>query len=490
MTATVPTDQWPSDRGAEEAVLGSLLIDPDAMTRVLRAGLEVGDFYDSGLAAVYRAIMALHDDGQRVDVVTVCAKLTQQAALQRVGGASEVVGLVNRCPTSVHAEYYAGIVRLCSLQRTYLVAAAEIAQAAYDGDGTPAGLQEHMARTWQKATTNVKGRSPMLAYSLQDILDTFGDPGSDIVQAFIPPKAVIVFSGDGGVGKGYTLLDLAFRVSQGLHWLDLLTCKTNVLIVDLENRGPWLRRRLLQVMGGHDLEIPPENVHIVTSFRHKLTDPGFVPDLVALAESVGAGLIILDSLIDFLGDLDENSNSDMGKVAEKLRAVRDATGATIIVQHHVSKASAGKSCQTSRGASSFFDGVDVDIQVMRDGAQLTMEHKKNRLGVEMRIVARMNWGPSSFNLSPVTTKIDRPQRGGQGDKDEMAILDLLEDGEWWLSNELVIEVQRVTNHTRGTIHGKLRLLVTDAKLERRDNGPGIPYQIRLISKQDDDHEQA
>jgi len=483
----------PHDQAAEEATIGALLIDRDAMQRILEVGLTPIEFHDINLARIFSAMLALHQRQQPVDFILVCSELKQRSDLERIGGAAYITQLVDRCPTSIHAALYASIIRRCSLQRAYLVAAADIAQAAYDGDGTPAGLQEHMARIWQEATRNGKEHSPAgspVAYSLQDILDTFGDPGHDIVQAFIPPKAVIAFSGHGGVGKGFTLLDLAFPVSQGFDWLDLLTCKTNVLIVDLENRGPWLRRRILQVMGGHGLELPPENVRIVTSFRYKLTDPGFVSELVALAESVGAGLIILDSLIDFLGDLDENSNSDMGKVAEKLRAVRDATGATIIVQHHVSKASAGKSYQTSRGASSFFDGVDVDIQVMRDGPQLIMEHKKNRLGIEMRIVARMNWGPGTFNLSPVSTKIGRPQRSGQGDKDETAILDLLESGQWWPSNALVTEVRQVTNHTRSTIHSKLRLLVTDAKLERRDNGSGIPYQVRLISEQDDDHEQG
>jgi hypothetical protein len=221
-----------------------------------------------------------------------------------------------------------------------------------------------------------------------------------------------------------------------------------------------------------------------------LDGTSFVPELTALAEWHQAGLVILDSLSDFLGDLDENSNPDMSKVAGKLRAILNESGATIMAQHHVSKASAGKSYQTSRGASSLFDSVDVDIQVMRDGPQLTMEQKKNRLGVEMRVVARLNWGPGTFNLSPVSTKIGRPQRTGQDDKDETAILDLLESGQWWPSNELVDQVSRLTNHARTTIHGKLRLLVTDAKLERRDNGPGIPYQVRLISEQDDDQEQA
>lgn len=471
----------PYDPDAEEAVIGSLLIDHDALPRVQAVGLSHHDFYLERLGLVYRAIEGLHQAGKPITRLLVADQLRQRGCLEQAGGAGALLDLVARCTTTIYAGDHAEIVRRCSMQRSYIGTAGKIAEVAYSHAGSPLELRDILAGIWASGNSNGHGPATTTLYSLSDILDTFGDPGPDIVQGFIPGEAVVLFSGDGGVGKGYTLLDLAFRVSQGLPWLDLPTCKTTVLIVDLENRGPWLRRRVLELMGGHGLEHPPENVHIALAFHNRLDGPGFVPELVGLAQQSQAGLVILDSLADFLGDLDENSNPHMARAAAQLRSVRDATGATILSQHHVSKASSGKTYQTSRGASSLYDGVDVDIQVRRDGSQLVMAHRKNRLGEETTLTARLNWGPGTFNVSPVRVSKGRTARAGQGDPDEAAILAVLQDGEWHDSGELVGAVVQERGRKRNTIHDKLRLMRQDGVLESGEIVRGKSYQLRLSS---------
>ncbi|MFO8088115.1 MAG: AAA family ATPase, partial [Bacteroidales bacterium] len=59
---------------------------------------------------------------------------------------------------------------------------------------------------------------------------------ADVVEGLIPGSSLVMFSGDGGIGKSYILLEMALLVAQGLPWLRMDTTPLPVLIIDLENR--------------------------------------------------------------------------------------------------------------------------------------------------------------------------------------------------------------------------------------------------------------
>ena len=88
---------------AEAAVIGSMLIDPEAV-EVVAALLAVDDFAHAGMRRAYRAMRALRDRGIVVDYATVCGELG--ADLPRVGEAN-LTAAINLCPTSLHAVDYA-----------------------------------------------------------------------------------------------------------------------------------------------------------------------------------------------------------------------------------------------------------------------------------------------------------------------------------------------------------------------------------------------
>ena len=128
--ATTSERMLPHNIEAEEAVLGSLLIDPDATLRVATF-LNAGDFYVQRHAWVYQSVLELHDRNEPADLVTLTDELERQGKLEAVGGAAFLTNLIHGTPTSFHAEYYARIVERTAVLRRLIGVAGEIAKLAY-----------------------------------------------------------------------------------------------------------------------------------------------------------------------------------------------------------------------------------------------------------------------------------------------------------------------------------------------------------------------
>jgi replicative DNA helicase len=120
----------PHNAEAEEAVLGSLLIDPDAIVQVATF-LKPDDFYREKHGWIYTAIQDLHERREPADFVTLCDELSRREQLELLGGPAYVTSLINVVPTSIHVEYYARIVERTAILRRLIEAAGQIAGLAY-----------------------------------------------------------------------------------------------------------------------------------------------------------------------------------------------------------------------------------------------------------------------------------------------------------------------------------------------------------------------
>jgi replicative DNA helicase len=116
---------------SEEAVLGSLLIDPDAIFDV-STFLKAEAFYRQQHRWIYEAILDLYNQREPVDLITVTEQLRKQERLEEAGGESYIIGLLNTVPTSVNARSYGRIVEAAALRRRLIQAASTIANLAYD----------------------------------------------------------------------------------------------------------------------------------------------------------------------------------------------------------------------------------------------------------------------------------------------------------------------------------------------------------------------
>ncbi len=131
--SSMPDKMAPHNVEAEEAVLGSLLIDPEAIFRV-SPFLRPDDFYIVKNGWIYEAILSLHERRQPADFVTVCDELENRGQLEEVGGPAYITYLINAVPTSIHVEAYAHIVERTAIRRRLISAASQIASFAYQED--------------------------------------------------------------------------------------------------------------------------------------------------------------------------------------------------------------------------------------------------------------------------------------------------------------------------------------------------------------------
>lgn len=122
----------PHDDEAERQVLGSLLIDKNAIHRVADI-LSVGDFYDPRHDRVFRVIHDLFSKSSPIDIVSVSGRLRETEELVGLGGAAFLTEFVNGVTTASHIEHYANIVRAKKLLRDIITLGGEMTEIAFSG---------------------------------------------------------------------------------------------------------------------------------------------------------------------------------------------------------------------------------------------------------------------------------------------------------------------------------------------------------------------
>jgi len=131
----------PQSLEAEEAVIGSILIDPEVVGDVMEI-ITHNDFYLDFHKSVFEAIEELYDFSEPIDIVSVCEKLRSKGILERLGGELKIAQLADAVPTSAHAVHYAKIVKEKSILRKLINAGTRIVESAYSEDDLDRILDE------------------------------------------------------------------------------------------------------------------------------------------------------------------------------------------------------------------------------------------------------------------------------------------------------------------------------------------------------------
>ena len=126
-----PDRQVPFDEAAEQQVIGSLLIDRDAIFKVVDL-LRVDDFYVARHQRIYDAAQALLERRERIDPLTIQMELARREELDRAGGQAYLRALAEGVATAAEIDRYGRIVRDRAILRRLLGAATSIAADAYD----------------------------------------------------------------------------------------------------------------------------------------------------------------------------------------------------------------------------------------------------------------------------------------------------------------------------------------------------------------------
>ena len=121
----------PHDLDAEMSVIGSVLLDPLSVAKVLQF-LHPEDFYRENNGQIYRAALDLFAAGEPIDNVTLAAQLQTMGLLDRVGGRAQLASMQGAVPTAANIEYYGRIVKEKAYKRRLISAGSNIAGYGYD----------------------------------------------------------------------------------------------------------------------------------------------------------------------------------------------------------------------------------------------------------------------------------------------------------------------------------------------------------------------
>ncbi|MBI2972464.1 MAG: replicative DNA helicase [Armatimonadetes bacterium] len=196
----------PQNLEAEQGVLGSMLLDRDAIARVVEL-LRAEDFYRDAHRRIYETMSELFERGEPVDLITVTDRLRDKGQLDDVGGASYITSLLNTVPTSANVEYYARIVLQKSMLRQMIAAGTQIAHMGFEGEQDVEMLVD---------------RAEKLVFSIAN---------RRLIQEFLPIREILKESFERidrryqdkgtvtGVATGFTDLD---QLTSGLQQSDLV----------------------------------------------------------------------------------------------------------------------------------------------------------------------------------------------------------------------------------------------------------------------------
>jgi len=121
----------PHDLDAEMSVLGSILLEPLSIAKVLQF-LHPEDFYRENNGQIYRAALDLFAGGEPIDNVTLASQLQSMGLLDRVGGRAQLASMQSAVPTAANIEYYGRIVKEKAYKRRLISAGGNIAGYGYD----------------------------------------------------------------------------------------------------------------------------------------------------------------------------------------------------------------------------------------------------------------------------------------------------------------------------------------------------------------------
>ncbi len=233
-TTTSPTIV-PHNREAEEAVLGSVLVNPEAYYDVTQF-LKADDFYIHRNRWIWDVFNRLHEQRMPIDFLTVSDELENIDLLEEIGGPAYLTSLINNVPTSLHAEAYGRIIEETSIRRKMLSAANNIAKLAYQQETSVESVMDEA----EKAVFGVSERR--LTRDLQSIQDVLSDYYDRIDQ--ISRRGEEFF----GIPTGFIDLD---RLLSGLQGSDLVIVagrpgmgKTALLLNIAKNAGMALKRHV------------------------------------------------------------------------------------------------------------------------------------------------------------------------------------------------------------------------------------------------------
>jgi replicative DNA helicase len=290
-----PEKSVPQNIEAEEAVLGALLIDPEGIFRVL-SFLRAEHFYLRKHRLIYEAMVALHEQREPLDFLTLTTELEQRETLSVVGGAAYISQLINSVPSAFNIESYAHMVEETSVRRNLLDAASEIARLAYEEEQS---INEVVDRSERALFAISQRRASRDLRPIQEVVESYyswvenlyehrgevmGVPSGfrdlDKLLGGFQRSDLLILAARPGVGKTSLMLTLATKAAERGHTTAIFSLEMSAeqLVQRMVSGLSHIDAHRLRLGNLHDDDWP----RFTESIAHLSEMPVYIDDTPAL----------------------------------------------------------------------------------------------------------------------------------------------------------------------------------------------------------------
>ena len=435
----------PSNRDAEEALIGAVLIDPDVYLNVSQF-LNAEDFFIVRNQWIWEAFHAMVELGKKIDLVTVAETLSNQGQLEELGGQAYLISLINRAPNSYHAESYGRIIEQNAIRRRMLDAANQVARLAYQQDQSiETVIDEAEKSIFNVSERRIKRDLEPISKVARDYIervdelskrpdDIYGVPTGlidiDALLGGLQKSDLLIVAGRPGMGKTGFLLG-TLRNAALVH-------KKHVAMFSMEMSNEQLLQRLIAMdtridtqrlrtgrLNGSEWDIfwqalePYDHATIFLDDTPALTPQALRTKCRRLHLEYRLDLVIVDYLQLMTGDTrTDNRVQEVSNISRNLKVLARELNVPVLTAAQLSRAvehRQDKKPQLSdlRESGSLEQDADIVMFIHRDPLS---ENQEDRNRAEM-IVAKHRNGPTHSGIGLVfieeLAKFENAARGQQ-----------------------------------------------------------------------------
>lgn len=412
----------PHNDDAEKATLGALILDPEAISVVLRY-LRPDDFYRTAHKKIYQGIIDLFNQGETLDLISLTDNLRTAKQLQLCGGIAYITSLTSEVPTSANVEYYARIVRDSSVRRTLLRTAHEMISHAFDESVESRNVIEEAEKRIFEITDSdqrsaYRGAGEIVTETIDAIEKMFrtkdaytGIPSGyadidDMTSGFQRSEFIIVGARP-SVGKTAFALSMAANIAihqkrpVGFFTLEMSDMALMQRLVSSEARidSNRIRKGLLRPADFHSLTEAAGRIYEAPLFIDDTPNMKLL-DLRAQARRMKARENIEILFIDYITLVEPESkvqvprHEQVAEISRSLKALARELEMPIVTLSQVGRQSEGKAPTLAdlRESGSIEQDADLVIFLHRDRGERDDGTQKMNVETEV-IIAKQRNGP-------------------------------------------------------------------------------------------------
>jgi len=363
----------PHSTEAEMSVLGSMMLDQDAVEKVAEM-LQPDDFYHPAHQILYRAMSSMRERRYAIDLLTVQEELRRLGQLEEVGGVPALVNLVESVPTAANAEHYARIVKEKSILRRLLRAAHEIIRLVDESELEVQQIVDQAEQAVYQVAEQRLGREFAAVGNLvMSVIEHFeerqhhlqehpsdfllgvstGFRELDWILSGLKPSELIILAARPSVGKTSLAVNIAEHVA--------IRERKAVAIFSLEMSADQLVQRMLCSQAGvsaqrlRRLQLTLDEWQLITRAADRLFEAHiYIDDTSSLSpiemrakcrrlksrlEGRELGLIVVDylQLMRSSNRRAENRNQEIGEIARALKQLAREFHVPVLVLSQLSR---------------------------------------------------------------------------------------------------------------------------------------------------------